>query len=140
MSRDSGNNMDNFNNDKRNEYEVGYKKPPKNTQFGAENGNPINRSGRRKVSKTLEEEVRDVFGMEKEVMINGKKVKTNLRKLAIMQIAINAAKGDQRSFKLAAPFLKMMDDVPELEIFQENDEAFKDFINLFNNDGDKKDE
>ena len=32
--------------DNNNNYEVGYKKPPKHTQFGAKNGNPRNKKGR----------------------------------------------------------------------------------------------
>lgn len=81
-----------------------------------------------------------MFGTEREVIIDGKTQVKSLRQLILEQIGIGAAKGDTKMIKLAIPFMKSMDDVPELEILPEDKKIIDDFIKQFSDDGSEKDE
>ncbi len=113
--------------------------PPKDSQFKpGQSGNPAGRP--RKHKSTFEDDIKAVFGKEREVIIDGKKEVKTIRQLILEQIGIGAAKGDPKMIKLSQPFLKSMDDAPELEIFPEDKKIIDDFMKQFSDDGGAKDE
>lgn len=128
-------------NDDDNDYEIGYGKPPKDTRFGAKNGNPRNRKGRPKLPNTLEEEIKAVFKTKVDVTVNGQKVKMSKRQILIEKIINSAINGDSKMTRLAMPLLKLADNAPELEALPEDEAVLKRFMkNLENEDKEKKDE
>jgi hypothetical protein len=92
------------------DYEVGYKKPPKNTRFGAANGNPINRKGAPSKSQKIlaerfsHEIMRKAFieAGEELVTINDGEEQIKVQKIqALPKTIINKAlKGDLRASTL----------------------------------------
>jgi hypothetical protein len=63
-----------------------------------------------------------------------------LRQLILERVGVGAAKGDAQMIKLALPFMKSMDDAPELEILPEDKKIIDDFMKQFSDDGGSKDE
>lgn len=113
--------------------------PPDEHKFKkGQSGNPAGRP--RKKKSTFEDDIKAVFGEEREVIIDGKKEVKTIRQLILQQIGIGAAKGDPKMIKLSQPFLKSMDDAPELEILPEDKKIIEDFMNQFSDDGGQKDE
>jgi hypothetical protein len=117
---------------------VGYGKPPKNTRFGAKNGNPINRKGRKKIRTTLEDEIKAVFSAKMPVKVDGKSVPLSKRQIILEQVANGAVKGDPTMIKIALPFLKTMDDAPAFEPLPEDEAILKIFKEQFSDDGNEK--
>lgn len=113
--------------------------PPKNTQFKpGQSGNPLGRP--RKKKSTYEDDIKAVFGTEREVTIDKKEQVKTIRQLILEQIGIGAAKGDPKMIKLAIPFMKIMDDAPDFEILPEDLKIIEDFKKRFNDDGEPNDE
>lgn len=113
--------------------------PPNEHKFKP--GQSGNTAGRpRKKKYTFDDEIRAVFGTEREVTIDGQMKVKSLRQLILEQIGIGAAKGDAKMIKLAIPFMKSMDDAPELEILPEDKKIIDDFMKQFSDDGGQKDE
>ena len=114
--------------------------PPKEHQYKpGQSGNPLGRPKKRK--STFEDDIKAVFGTEREVTIDGKTEVKTLRQLILQQIGIGAAKGDHKMIKLSQPFLKIMDDAPEFEILPEDRKIIEDFKKQFGDDeGDSTDE
>lgn len=79
------------------DYEVGYKKPPKNTQFGASDGNPRRTAGRPKGSKNARKTIEDVFFKIETVRINGEEKRLSAFELSITQLKNAACQGDPRA-------------------------------------------
>lgn len=125
-------------NDDDKDYEIGYQKPPRNTRFGARNGNPINRKGRKKTHTTLEDEIKAVFSAKMTVKVDGEARQFSKRQIILEQVANGAAKGDTAMIRIALPFLKAMDDAPEFESLPEDKEVFDLFKKKFNDDGSEK--
>ena len=114
-------------------------RPPKEHQFKpGESGNPLGRPKKRK--STFEDEIKAVFGKEREITIDGQTQIKNMRQLIIEQIARSAAQGDPKMIKMSLPFLKIMDDAPEFEVLPEDKKIIEDFMSQFNEDGSEKNE
>lgn len=82
-----------------NDYEIGYKKPPKRTQFQpGHSGNP---RGRPKGSKTIPALIRGVFNQK--IQVKGPKGVMFMSRLeaGLTQLANKAASGDLRAIKEA---------------------------------------
>src|SRR5947209_656201 len=87
------------------EYEVGYGKPPKDTQFRkGQSGNP---KGRPKKELSLPEMVRKAFLARVRVKgENGEHYHMSKAEAAITQVANAAAKGDRKAFNQLLQLLK----------------------------------
>lgn len=80
------------------EYEVGYAKPPKATQFKP--GNKLGK-GRPKGSKNLTTIVNEAFGAKVPAKIMGKTKKVSKIELAVHQLANKASNGDPKAIAKA---------------------------------------
>lgn len=78
-------------------YEVGYKKPPKATQF--KQGNKRGK-GRPKGAKNIGTIVNEALGMKVAAQIGGKKVKASKFEIAMHQLANQGSSGDQRAIQM----------------------------------------
>ena len=80
------------------DYEVGYGKPPRHTQFKkGQSGNPRGRpSGAKNLSTLLSEALNELVIVAE----NGRRRRITKRKAIIMQLVNQAAKGDWRRAKL----------------------------------------
>ncbi len=76
------------------EYEVGYSKPPKATQFKP--GNKFGK-GRPKGAKNFSTIVKEALGAKVSAKINGKTVKMTKVELSVHQLANKASSGNQRA-------------------------------------------
>lgn len=75
-------------------YEIGYQKPPKHSQFKpGQSGNP---NGRPKGCNNLKTDVLEVLRMTINVMDNGNSKKINAQKAALLKLIEGALKGDTR--------------------------------------------
>jgi hypothetical protein len=79
-------------------YEVGYKRPPKKTQFKP--GQSGNLNGRPKRKLTLLEIIEKALDKRVNVTEKGRKVSKTLREVCGAQVATAMAKGDIKSVKL----------------------------------------
>ncbi len=81
-------------------YDVGYGRPPKHTQFKkGQSGNP---KGRKKGARGLKTDLRAELNERIEITENGKTVKLTKQQLMVKQLAAKAIKGDVRAIgKLA---------------------------------------
>lgn len=90
----------------KSDYPVGYKKPPRHSQFQpGQSGNP--RAGRKRAddfaclfSETLDETVT--------VSENGRRRKISKRELLVKQVVDRAARGEPKGF---APFFRLMNEI-----------------------------
>lgn len=77
------------------DYEVGYRKPPKSGQFQpGQSGNP---NGRPKGSKNFATYVRETLEMSVTVTEGGRRTTVSTQQAALMQLRAKALKGDARS-------------------------------------------
>ena len=114
-------------------------RPPAEHQFKpGQSGNPLGRPRKRK--STFEDEIKAVFGKEREITIDGQTEVRSMRQLILEQIARGAAQGDPKMLRIALPFLKIIDDSPEFEVLPEDKQIINDFIKCFNEDGSEKNE
>lgn len=79
------------------DYKVGYKKPPKATQFKP--GNKRGK-GRPKGAKNIGTIVNEALGMKIAAQIGGKKVKASKFEIAMHQLANQGSSGDQRAIQM----------------------------------------
>jgi len=74
------------------EYLVGYKKPPKHTQFKkGQTGNP---RGRKKSRKSVAEEIEQILMQKISMKVGGAQKQVTLQHAMLMSLASDAAKGD----------------------------------------------
>lgn len=99
------------------DHEVGYKKPPKSSQFKkGQSGNP---KGRPKNSKNANKHAHDVFNEAVSFTENGEAKTTTRRELAVRTQADKALKGDHR----AADRMFSMDDAYQARQAEQANEA-----------------
>lgn len=83
-----------------NDYEVGYGRPPKQTQFKkGQSGNP---KGRKKGARGLKTDLRAELNARIAITENGKTVKLTKQQLMVKQLAAKAIKGDVRAISKLA--------------------------------------
>ncbi len=79
----------------KDDYEVGYGKPPKHTQFKkGQSGNP---KGRRKGARGLKSDLRDELKERITIQEDGKQVTLSKQRLMIKQLTNQAVKGDAQA-------------------------------------------
>lgn len=112
------------------EYEVGFKKPPKQTQFKpGQSGNPLGRPKGTKNFKTdLEEELQTKIVIRE----GGKTLQVSKQRALLMSLIANAIKGDVRAANtLTGLVLKVLDQEEELpgerRLAPEDEEILKAF-------------
>ena len=90
-----------------NEYEVGYGKPPENTQFkSGKSGNP---KGRPKGSTNTYKLMNEILGQKLEVVDNGKKIKISKKVAMLTQLINQGVKGDIKAIVAILPHMLMAD-------------------------------
>lgn len=77
------------------DYEIGYKKPPKSSQFKP--GHSGNRKGRPKGSKGLKTDLREEMAERITINENGKSITISKQRLMVKSMVQKAAKGDVRA-------------------------------------------
>lgn len=106
----------------------------KTTQF--KSGKSGNLKGRpKKQSSTFESEVKAVLSKLTTVKIDGEYAEISKRQLVIEQIVNLAIKGNPTMARLTLSFMKVADDIPELEVLPEDEAALKAFMAQFNEEG-----
>lgn len=95
---------------KEKSYEVGRGKPPKHTQFGkGSTANKSNKVGRPKGSKNLATYLKEAANKPVKAMIDGKERTITALHATTMQLALAAAKGDQKSIKAFLDWIDKME-------------------------------
>ncbi len=84
--------------DPHNNYEVGYGKPPKDTQF--KKGQSGNKRGRSKGQRNFRTDLKDVLNTKVTVKENGKQRKRTTQQATLMRLAQKSLKGDPKSIGL----------------------------------------
>lgn len=110
-------------------YDVGYKKPPKHTQF--KKGKSGNKKGRPKGARGLKTDLQAELGERITINENGKSLTLTKQQLMIKQLTNAALKGDLRAIQklsdLALTLLGPDDHQPETEQrLPDEDEAILD--------------
>ncbi len=118
---------------KMNEEIIGYKKPPRRTQFQpGQSGNPKGRPKRR--GKTELESIGAVVVSEMnetvEVTENGKRINITKLRLALKQIMAKSAQGDLSAARMFVNLVQKFGDKAEVEKYAERFASTKDFESM----------
>lgn len=90
-----------------NGYDIGYGKPPEETQFKTgKSGNP---KGRPKGSKNTYKLLHEILGQKLEVVDNGKKIKISKKVAMLTQLVNEGVKGDIKAISVLFPHMLMAD-------------------------------
>lgn len=127
------------------DYVVGYKKPPKHSQFSkGKSGNP---KGRRKGSKNVGTVLNEVLNEKVIINENGHRRQVTKLAAAIKQVVNNAAAGDKNALRLLiqlVPSLNFIisDEVPNPLSTEEDLKVLKNLTERFtvSSKGDQKEE
>jgi len=85
------------------DYEVGYRKPPKHSQFQpGKSGNP---NGRSKGSRGLKTDLAAELDAKHTIQINKQPVTASRQRLMVRTLAIRAASGDLKATQLLMPMI-----------------------------------
>lgn len=116
----------------KDDYKVGYRKPPKHTQFKkGQSGNP---KGRRKGARGLKSDLRDELKERVTIHEDGKQVTLTKQRLMIKQLLNSAAKGHvQASDKVVKIVIALLGDEDEgnrtpAAISEEDEAIINDFF------------
>ncbi len=82
---------------KNDDYEVGYKKPPKANQF--QPGESGNRSGRPKKPRSSNEIFEHIMSEKVTIVLKGRHRKVTMKEVLIRQLVAEGMKGNQRALK-----------------------------------------
>lgn len=112
------------------EEEVGYKKPPRHSQF--KKGNKLGK-GRPKGAKNMKTIVNEAMGQKVAVKIGGKTKKLSKVELAIHQLASKASQGDPKASDKAIALYERYGphddaDGPEPEKLKHDLDALRDYV------------
>lgn len=88
---------------RKRDYEVGYGRPPKHTQFRP--GESGNRRGRPKGARALKIDLREALSGRHTIQINGKPLRGNRQELMMLTLATRAASGDLKAQALLIPLI-----------------------------------
>ena len=87
-----------------NDYKVGYKNPPKHTQFKP--GQSGNKSGRKKGCRNIKTDLVEELSEIIVVQENGKEKRASKQRIFLKQLCNNAIKGDDKAGRLLAKFMQ----------------------------------
>jgi hypothetical protein len=118
------------------EYEVGYRKPPRHSQFPlGKSGNP---KGRRKGSRGLKTDLQQELASGHTIQINGKPIKGTKQQLMVKTLATRAASGDLKATALLVPLVLQVFGIEDRGTGKEQlsapDQALLDFMMGFGSD------
>ena len=92
-----------------NDYAIGYKKPPKATQFVK--GQSGNRKGRPRNTRNFKTDLRKVLDEELTLTVGGEQVRFSARRAMLVALRNKALKGDVRAISLLVTLLERL--IPE---------------------------
>jgi Family of unknown function (DUF5681) len=96
--------------DRRGDYEVGYKRPPKETRF--RKGNNANPRGRPRGSKNLATLLEEALNTQVETVEDGTRRRRTKRDVVIAQLVDQSANADLRATKLLLDMLHKLERTP----------------------------
>lgn len=110
------------------DYEVGYRKPPKSTQWKpGQSGNP---KGRPKKVKDFEKLLDRELSKSIRISEGGEAISLTKRELIIKRFVTDALKGDRAAMKLMLHLLKNQLSIEEFEPDAKDQQAFFEYIKL----------
>ena len=92
-------------------YDIGYKKPPKHTQFRkGQSGNP---KGRKKGVRNLKTDIQEELSEVMVVTENGKPVKMSKQRVMVKSLCAKAIKGDTQSSRILIDLIRNLVELEE---------------------------
>ena len=116
------------------EYEVGYKKPPKQTQWKpGQSGNP---NGRPRKIKDFEKLLDIELSKEITITEGGKQISISKREVLLKSLVNDALKGDLRAMKMVLPFMVSQQSIAGFEPDAADRQAFEQLLRRYEQSGD----
>ena len=99
------------------DYEVGYGKPPKDSQFKpGQSGNP---NGRPKGARNLKTEIREVMQSTVTVTQDGKRKKISTRKAVVLRLTEKALSGNVQATRVLIDLMKTYDEEDVADVVED---------------------